>query len=354
MLCSIPVITVISGDEQEANANSSLPHPVVVQVACENNSLLANVPVTFTADQGSFAATEGGTLSSSLTVNTNTNGLATIYFTSSSQAGFNSLVSATANFNGATSSTQASATAAGPPFRYAIIDLGKDRRPIRIANNGWVLIDEHYDDGHGNYGDNFYRWKAGVLEQLTYPLGAGVSDMNNSGVVVGSGGAAGTSEGEYSVGVRWLANSSVGQKVASPVAASPNYNHDGGLSAIKVAFGDAVNDGNEIFGHVYTGGLWRTEPFSNDHGIFNSYRWASNLASSTQLSHCHSITIPDGMDNWADHKTRSPAQTALVATLDIHLSRVTLCGGPLGRLGLRRERTVEWSTGKPCRIGLSI
>jgi pimeloyl-ACP methyl ester carboxylesterase len=190
--------------------------------------------------------------------------------------------------------------------RFAVIDLGQDFNPLRVANNGWVLLTRHFDDNHGNYFDEYYRWKAGVLERLTYSTensGISACDLNNQGVVVGSFNA-GNLEGtpEPSFGLRWAENSSSAQKVSAPEVADYFYPpfHDSSR-LVKLGSFSAINDKNEIFGQDYTGGGFVFTAYNiNPEPILNACRWPVDLGAPIQLSHSHRIGIENGYFNWAD------------------------------------------------------
>ncbi len=108
--CSEPVASAVSGLDQIASPNSFLVEPLIIQVACEKGDKLPNIPVTFSSDHGSFAATSGGLTSATLTLNTDQSGFVTVYFLTANDVGIVSKITATAQFNGATDSVQFTAT----------------------------------------------------------------------------------------------------------------------------------------------------------------------------------------------------------------------------------------------------
>jgi hypothetical protein len=65
-----------------------------------------------------------------------------------------------------------------PIPQYAIIPIDSDADIEAVANNGWVLLDDRV------------RWKWGDEEELQAPPSGScyISDMNNSGDVIGHGG----------------------------------------------------------------------------------------------------------------------------------------------------------------------
>ncbi|MEP6670778.1 MAG: hypothetical protein ABJF10_16590 [Chthoniobacter sp.] len=182
--------------------------------------------------------------------------------------------------------------------RYAVVDLGAGMTPIRVANNGWVLV----VDGNANY----YRWKAGTLELLTSndPNAAvGASDMNNAGVVVGGVFKDDNSvNAEPSAGMRWDVNSSVGTKVSSPVAGPSPF--PGGSTLKQMQF-TAINDQGDAYSNVYTGYRFCDRAQSSESPFSNAYKWPGPTgSSSTALSSCanadsdNNPDLPPILGNW--------------------------------------------------------
>jgi hypothetical protein len=236
-------------------------------------------------------------------VTTDSTGKATVYFASSSNQGFTSLITASATFNNATASIQVSATSAAAPFRYAIIDLGKDVQPLRVANNGWVLV-RRFETDHYEY----YRWKAGTLEHLTcdqqnnqfFPL-----DMNNQGAVVGW--LYGDYEVEPAAALYWSSSSTSAEKVSAPNEfrrwdyGPPDYRDE--IPFVRYATFSAINDQNQIFGSVYTDGGRFVDrgvfPGQGPEATLNAHRWSTDFTAPTQLSDCAPSNIDRGFYAWS-------------------------------------------------------
>ncbi len=81
-----PILKIVSGDGQVSSANGTfLPLALAVQVSSTNGTLLANAPLTFTVTQGSgqlAVSTNGSSLTTSLNVQTSSNGVAQLFFMS--------------------------------------------------------------------------------------------------------------------------------------------------------------------------------------------------------------------------------------------------------------------------------
>jgi alpha-tubulin suppressor-like RCC1 family protein len=313
-----PMIEIVSGNNQLGEAGAIAPQPLDVLVKSANGQLAPNAPVTFTVSLGD-AQLLGGSNGQEMTVRTDADGIALVQVAFGASNGLSSRVSAlagksinTANAvfrvrtnyrqapiptptpdpNASPTPTPSPTATPSPPYRYAVIDLGKDMRPIRVNNKGWVLLDGTRD---GQWG--YFRWKAGVLEQLTYtPENSGIwaTDMNDEGVVVGAvqkwGEWIDDAENEPEAGLQWPANTSEAVKISAPVAASswdwrnPGTIRQGSFSALsnKNAAGQA-----KAYGRVRTGGGFGFlfSPFS----VINAYRW-SDFGSPVELS--HSVATP--------------------------------------------------------------
>jgi len=81
-------LNVFSGNGQNSLPNTWLPQPLVVQVTNTSGGAYVNAPVTFSLGQasGGLSQTNGGTTVSSLTVRTDANGKATVYYKQPSTA----------------------------------------------------------------------------------------------------------------------------------------------------------------------------------------------------------------------------------------------------------------------------
>lgn len=176
--CSMPIVTVISGQSQSAGPNSFLPEPIVVQATCETGAVLANVPAIFTADAGSFAAGSGDQTSPTLTVNTDQNGLATAYFFTPNKAGMFSAININVGFNGSTDYVQLSATTVALT-RYAVIDLGFGT--ARALNSSFAVVGDTLPDPELHTTQGFV-WQNGSATLLQ---GFDMFDINDNGSMVG-------------------------------------------------------------------------------------------------------------------------------------------------------------------------
>jgi hypothetical protein len=116
--------------------------------------------------------------------------------------------------------------------RYAVIDLGTDERPSRVATNGMVLMDTSSNNQVAGY-----RWSQGILQPLNGFL-SWVRDMNNSGTVVGS------VQAPETAGLIWPSGSSSARFFPSP------FSYGGGIAYLLT-----IND----TGHMYGGVLDNTE-----------------------------------------------------------------------------------------------
>jgi N-acetylmuramoyl-L-alanine amidase len=170
-----------------------------------------------------------------------------------------------------------------PPYRYAIIDLGKDLHPRRINNQGWILLNGY--DADGNWSS--YRWKGGTLERLDYsgPYSNLVAaDMNDTGAAVGSfsyeGPWGAATERETGGGLFWPPGRSTADKLSGS-GSYPGFGRAAGLS-FRVAGASAVNNANDTFGTMCTGTV-QGFLFSTLL-VMNSAEWSSGSGSAVQLS----------------------------------------------------------------------
>lgn len=318
-----PVIEIAGGNNQVGEPGTFLSKPFKVRLRNSAGQPLVNAPVRFTISDGAgaLATVLNGPPQQSLLLRTDVNGEAAAYhalpdapgtstrtiasadsFAVSASAAFRGVVklslpaptpSATATPDPNSSPTPTPSPTATPiaPYRYAIIDLGKDRYPTRINNQGRILI--LGSDDNGSWGN--FRWKGGVMERLTY---AGmtdlppVADMNDAGVAVGYfwrvAPWVSNAENEREAGLTWAPDTSEGVKTSAPVAA-PSW----GVflsGTVKQAFFSAINNKNDVFGGVRTSGGY--EPiFHNEFYIYNAYRWTGGSAA-TQLSFGAATFVP--------------------------------------------------------------
>jgi hypothetical protein len=287
-----PLVEIVSGDNQTGPPNVLSSQPLIVAVRNANGQALVNAPVSYQLKEGS--AQLALDLDTSATANivearTDANGVARAYVAFPQEA---SSISAFAGREGAQSSAllhvfpgpppnpnprprpspsstpvpNPSATPP-PPLHYLVVDLGENVRPLRIANNGWILI-ERFEMTNGSWGSQYYRWKAGVYEHLTYSGGGTtVADMNNSGVVIGNGASSNVTQ----FGLVWPAdNSSNPIKISAPFSvALQGY----WKAQVRAAHLNVINDQGEIFGGITTSGGF---PWGDYYFLQNAYRWPSN------------------------------------------------------------------------------
>lgn len=308
-----PTLEIVGGDNQIGEPGSFLAKPLTVRIRNAAGQSLKDAPVLFVASDGSggLALVPSGPPQPILNARADLNGEAKIYrslpqtpgvsvrttVSAGDNASFTSIafrsitkfslppapIPASTPPNGTPTPAPSATPAAAPPYRYAIIDLGKNLRPTRVANNGSVLL---YGTSTDQWG--YFRWKSGVLEQLTYggnaySLEAG--DMNDDGVAVGVFYPpvpwVNNQENEVEAGLVWNTDSAAPTKVSAPVTV-PNLGAPPG-SARQAAF-TAINNQGEIFGRVRTGVVkgWHD---SNNVPVLNSYFWPHNLGAPAPLSY---------------------------------------------------------------------
>jgi hypothetical protein len=325
-----PVIEIAGGNNQIGNPGAFLSKPFKVRLRNQIGQLLVNAPVTFSISGGSgaLASTLNGPKEQTLLVRTDANGEAATYHALPDAAGTstrtiasagNSGASAFATFRGVvrfslpptptpsatpdpnTSPTPTPSPTATPvaPYRYAIIDLGKEMYPIRINNQGVILMQGvDADDNWGNF-----RWKGGALERLDY-AGANTeivaTDLNDAGVVVGyfrnDGPWVRNAENEIQAGLLWPANISSPSKI-SAMSAYRTFEPQLPGTFRQASF-SAINNKNDVFGQVCTGSvrglLFHTLM------VLNSGKWPSDSAPPVVLSDAAAINNPPESDtsNW--------------------------------------------------------
>ncbi|MEN3370778.1 MAG: hypothetical protein V7609_2921 [Verrucomicrobiota bacterium] len=307
-----PIIEIVGGNNQIGDSGAFLAKPFTVRVRSSVGQLLTNAPVSFalTSGSGGLASTPNSPKQQTLLLRTDVSGEAKAYHALPQTAGTSTRTTVTAGKSGASASVTfrgivtfslptpipsppppggtptptPSATPTLPsPYRYAIIDLGKEITPSRIANNGTVLL-------HGTSNDQFgyFRWKGGVLERLSHAgdyYNVEAADMNDDGVAVGvlyqPGPWRNNTENEVEAGLKWPADSSVAMKVSAPIAVA-NISFPEPGSARQAAF-TAINNKNEIYGRVRTGVVIGGID-SNYIPVLNAYSWPVSLGAPTALS----------------------------------------------------------------------
>jgi alpha-tubulin suppressor-like RCC1 family protein len=313
-----PVIEIVAGNNQVGDPGTFLSKPFKVRLRNHAGQPLINAPVTFTVSAGALAPTLGGAKEQSLLSRTDANGETAAYHTLPDAPGTSSRTTAIAGKSDATASvvfrgvarlslpplptpppppgtsptpTPSPTATPFPPYRYAIIDLGKDMYPLRVNNKGWVLLAGF--DANGEWG--YFRWKGGAMERLTY---SGehewftAVDMNDEGVVVGSFRRVfawvDNEENEIGGGLTWAAGSSGAGKTSAPVAARTwDWNRSG---TEKWMFFTAISK-NDIFGRVRTSGGYGA--FFNTFDIFNAYSSIGPLSYGTATFSGNPAPSPD-------------------------------------------------------------
>src|SRR5688572_4403631 len=191
-----------------------------------------------------------------------------------------------------------------PPYRYAIIDLGKNLYPIRVNNKGVILLQGVGPDGNWGY----YRWKGGTLEPLTYS-GAHSSleakDINDQNEVVGTfhrsdGPWNEDGPNELRGGLRWPGNRSTADKISAP-GAFPGFGPHNWYLTFQSASLTAISNKGEAFGEIATGSvrgfLWSTN------FVLNSARVPAGSTSPVQISNATAINNLN--DQFLSHWTGS-------------------------------------------------
>jgi alpha-tubulin suppressor-like RCC1 family protein len=319
-----PAIEIVSGNNQFGDAGTIAAQPLSVRVKVSDGQVARNAPVKFSVTSGAGELLSGeGSRAEEMTVRTGTEGTANVQFAFGELGGISSRVSALAGRSNTTaevifrintkyhpppipgpspapnaSPTPAPSPTATPaaPYRYAIIDLGKDADPVRVNNKGWVLLGA--TDTSGGWG--YYRWKGGAAESLTFEGKSGAAfypaDMNDRGTVVGT--LYDTVVDEPAVGLIWRAGESDGKKVS---AMSISDERGWYPTMIKRASCSAVTNDDRVFGQMYTGGQFFAfdELFSLHYGyIENSCRWSIDGALAEVISNAHKMTLANGGETW--------------------------------------------------------
>jgi alpha-tubulin suppressor-like RCC1 family protein len=322
-----PIIEIAGGNNQIGDPGKFLSKPFKVRVRNQTGQLLVNAPVSFTVSggSGSLAATLDSPQQESLLLRTDTNGEAAAYHALPDAAGTSTRTVATAGNSAAaimfrgvvrfslptpvlsatpTPDPNASPTptpTASPvgPYRYAVIDLGKDLYPIRINNQGQILVQGV--DANDNWG--YFRWKGGVLERLNY-TGPNTEiiarDLNDSGTVVGAflneGPWVRDTVNELRGGLVWPANSANATKISAPSAYRRFEPQKPG--SLRLAELSAVNNDGAMFGVACTGTV---RGFLNQTlTVMNGERWPATSGVPTPLSQESAINNPPDSDvsNW--------------------------------------------------------
>lgn len=312
-----PSVAIVGGDNQQGDGGTYAPDALMVEVRNSAGQLLSNAPATFLVTQGSgtlAATTELTPQSNMVSVRTADSGIAMAYFAFPRLQNHSVSITARAGpprrpasvifqfrtsdlpvmepfaLSSSTPAPNPSATPP-PPLHYAVIDLGKDVWPMRISNNGWVLV------RNLDMGQLFARWKAGVLEQLTYidpSVYFEVSDMNNTGTVVGTlyptADLDSGQEVEVAAGVVWQPDNPVAAtKISAPlIATTPPFTRP---VRLRGAVLKAIDDAGNLLGGVYTGWGYGSSPFRFPDPIVNAYRWSATGGAARALTSGTATTI---------------------------------------------------------------
>jgi hypothetical protein len=337
-----PVLEIAGGNNQIGDSGAFLNKPLKVRMRNQDGQIFVNAPVEFSVSSGSgmLAATLDGAQERSLLLRTDEKGEAAAYHallgdggtstrtvasagqsTALASAAFRSVIRfflppppapPPPDPNATPTATPAPTVPPVAPYRYAIIDLGKDAYPLRVNSKGWVFFSGFAADGSWGY----FRGKAGAMQRLTYSGthdSFSATDMNDEGVVVGSFRQIvpwiHNGENEIAGGLIWPTGRSDAIKISAPLAARAwDFNRTG---TIRWCFFTAIDNENNIYGAVRTSGGYGLNFRTFD--IFNAYAWGGGL--SGQLSF--------GTATFAGHPYPTPDAFVLSGDID----RITRANG---------------------------
>jgi hypothetical protein len=324
-----PVLEIVSGNNQVGNPGTVLSRPFTVRVRSATGRPFLNAPVTFaiSGGAGGLARSPADAKVEKLVLRTDANGQAAAYHELPAAPGTSTRTTVSAGdaadplsvlFRGvvkfslpppappppdSSPSPSPSATASptatpAAPYRYAIVDLGKDLYPIRINNQGWILVQG--SDASGNWGN--FRWKGGVLERLTYSgpnTETVVTDINDAGMVVGyfkNGAWRNNQENEIEGGLQWAPDKTTAVKYSARSAFRSFEPQKPG--SLRQASLNVITNANIVFGDACTGTV-RGFLFDTIH-VMNSHRWAPDLPLPEPLSNASAVNNPptSGISNW--------------------------------------------------------
>ncbi|HVF72242.1 MAG TPA: hypothetical protein VM940_11605 [Chthoniobacterales bacterium] len=351
-----PVIEIVSGNNQSGDPGTYLTRPFIVRVRSAQGQILVNAPVSFSISNslGALTLSAGGAQETSVTSRTDSKGEARAYHFLPQGAGMSSRTVARAGssedsgavtFRGIarfkppptptatpdpnqtpTPTPDPGATVTptpAPPFRYAIIDLGRDSYPVRINNQSTILLAGR--DSNGEWGN--FRWKGGVAERLTYSGPHDeilLADINDRADVVGylrTYRWLNNKENELRAGLYWPAASSAGIKIPAPTPCRNFKAQKPGT--FRFAQVNAITNSGLMFGESSTDSV---NGFLFDAiKVLNAAVWtlatpspaaspaASPTPSPTQLSNAQAVNEPVGSDiskwkNSSDSVLRANAQ----------------------------------------------
>jgi alpha-tubulin suppressor-like RCC1 family protein len=92
----LPALTIVSGNYQCGAPGSLLPISLTVQITDTNGVALTNAPITFSVTNGELELLSNGSETNSLTLRTDPNGIASVYYVLPSETNLNCFVTATA------------------------------------------------------------------------------------------------------------------------------------------------------------------------------------------------------------------------------------------------------------------
>jgi hypothetical protein len=209
-----------------------------------------------------------------------------------------------------------------PPYRYAIIDLGKDVQPLRVNNKGWMLQQRADANGYWRY----FRSKPGSAPETLVALAANdhfrVADMNDEGVAVGvewrdTGGG---------VGLHWPAGSTIATEVLGPAA--PDWRRDS-TEMIQDTYFSGIDNAGNVYGGAYTGGGYMWFWYLDCHNIINAHRWPADLSAPVALSHSTSTVDYGGSPFFVFNWTGPMDSVSRVATGHYIGERITPAEPPV-------------------------
>jgi alpha-tubulin suppressor-like RCC1 family protein len=309
-----PIIEIAGGNNQVGEPGMFLGKPFKVRLQNAAGKLLVNAPVRFTVSDGAgaVAATLNGPQEQSLLVRTDTNGEAAAYHVLPNAPGASTRTIASADGSGASASaafrgiaklslptptpppsatpdpnaspTPTPSPTATPiaPYRYAMIDLGKDMYPLRINNKGQILLTG--SDANGQ--PTNFRWTGGNLERLSYSnlyATAQVVDMNDAGTVIGNiGGPISWQnyvENEKEAGLVWTAGNANPRKISGPTFEPFELQFFGTLRFASLS---TILNSGEIFGSLCTGVV--AGFFNHTTMVINGIKWPNDSSPLVVLS----------------------------------------------------------------------
>jgi alpha-tubulin suppressor-like RCC1 family protein len=154
---NLPNLVIMSGNDQAGNYDSFLPQPIIIKVANTNFVALSNAPIVFTVTNGTalLATTTNDTPASTLTLRTDSNGLASawVYFPPAN---------------------------ANPPDSTILVSA------FSGMNSTSIIVNEYVPLGHWTFNDtNTWIGEEGQLPCLVTNV-VGIPDWSSNAVLVDS------------------------------------------------------------------------------------------------------------------------------------------------------------------------